>query len=292
MYLSIYKLICHRVKNRPMDGFETKRKGRRRMRADIAPVQTLDRSLKVLETLSRNQPTHLSELSRLAGLHTSTVSRILETFRQRSYVEYDDHSGLYRVGVKTLEIGNKYLLDRPLNDAAHGAMKELSEALRETVNLVIRDGDMAVYIKQIQNESHAVRMFTQVGARVPIYCTAIGKAILGYLEEAEIRVILEGTEYVAFTENTVSSCDEFIVRAKESAKRGYAWDDEERELGVRCIAAPIFDINGQAIAAVSVSAPAMRLSIEQGEGYSLDLMQAARKISEQLGYAGESGNEV
>ena len=256
------------------------------MRTAIAPVQTLDRALNVLEALATSQPVGLSDLSRQVGLHTSTVSRILETLRQRSFIEYDDYSGLFRLGVKTLEIGNAYLQGRPLADAADSVMRELSETLRETVNLVVRDGDMAVYIKQIQNESHTIRMFTREGARVPIYCTAIGKIILGDLDPEEIREVLRDTEFIPFTKNTVSDCDEFAKLAKRSAKRGYAWDDEERELGVRCIAAPIRDAEGQVVAALSVSAPVMRMTKAQGTAYSSPLIDAAERISRKLGYLG------
>tara|TARA_B110000037_G_scaffold145962_1_gene164914 strand:+ start:537 stop:1118 length:582 start_codon:yes stop_codon:yes gene_type:complete len=193
---------------------------------------------------------------------------------------------MYRMGIKALEVGNSYVVGRPLNEVAHDAMLELSEELRESVNLAIRDGDKVVYIKQIQNESHAVRMFTRVGARVPIYCTGNGKVLVAYEGEAAIREILAETDFEPFTQRTVTNVAEFIERTNEAVSRGYAWDNEEREVGVRCIAAPIFGADGAVAAALSVSAPTMRLTLAEGKAYSVSLIAAAKRISEQLGFVG------
>jgi IclR family acetate operon transcriptional repressor len=203
---------------------------------------------------------YLSEVSRRTGLHPSTVFRILETLKQRGYVEYDENTGLYLMGVKAFELGNSYLVERPLSEFASQAMRHLAGELNETVNLAVQDGSEIVYIKQ-EESSHTFRMFTKVGARAPLYCTAIGKVILAWQDADLIKSLLGDEPYPAFTSKTLTSFYSFMEEVRRVPVSNFAWDNEEREEGVRCMAAPIHSAEGMAVAAISVSGPTNRFTL-------------------------------
>jgi len=265
-----------------MSETSTKR-GRGRTRKQPPPIRALVRGLQVLEILGNGRKAALSDVARTANLSCSTTFRVLETLRQRGYVEQDGADGLYRIGFKAVQIGASYSATSPLPQAAHAVMLELVEHLNETVNLAILDGNEAVYIHQVEAQ-RSIRMFTQLGARAPLHCTGVGKALVAWRHPEQLARLLENHTFETFTPTTLSSEKQLLAGLQEVRQRGYAIDDEEREVGVRCVTAPVRDAQGEVVAALSVSAPIMRFTKKRIAACCGNIVEAANKISGQLGY--------
>ncbi len=248
-------------------------------------VQSLDRAFDLLEALAGGGELGVTELAHRTGLVPSTVHRLLATLSKRGYVAQAD-SGRYRLGYKVAEIagGLEQELAR-LRAVARPHLERISEQTGETVNLVVLDGDRVVYVDQVEG-TRRVRMFTAVGTAALAHTTGSGKAIMAYGPPEAIRAIYAGREplerLTPGTLVTIAALEEDFVRIRA---RGYALDAEEHELGVGCIAVPVFDDAGRPVAAISVSGPTTRiLHDDKGELAGL-LGRHAAEASAALGYA-------
>ena len=265
-----------------MSAKPTKR-GRGRTRSQVPTVRALERGLMVLEVLSRGGDVSLSDIARATDLTCSTSFRILETLSQRGYALQDGQSGRYRLGVGAIQIGLAYSANSPLPAAADPAMRELVRTTKETANLAILDGDQAVYIHQVESKQ-SVRMFTQLGARAPVYCTGVGKVLVAWRSAEEVAQMLSNVSFEAFTSNTIPNLEKLQIDLERVKNQGYAIDDEERELGVRCVTAPVRRAREMVVAALSVSAPASRLPKGSIIQRSRKVIAAANEISARLGF--------
>lgn len=254
---------------------------------DRGAVQSVERALALLDTLAgERNGLSLTELCERVGLHTSTAYRLLATLAAAGYVRQDRERKTYRLGLHLLHIGEAAKAQCDLRQEAAGCLEALAHRAGELANLVIPSGNRAIYIAQAQAGSgHAIRMFTQLGAWVPLHCTAVGKAMLAYWPEEELaRLIAEGLP--AHTANTITNPLRLQRELEAVRQQGYAVDDEERELGVRCLASPVWDADGRLVAALSISGPSGRVTPERFAELGAMVRQAAAQLSQRLGYGG------
>lgn len=259
------------------------RRGRSRTRTQVPPIRALERGLLVLETLGRRENASLSDVARATDLSCSTTFRILETLRQRGYVDQAQPAGHYRVGFKAVQLGAAYSAASPLPQASNPVMEELVAEVNETVNLAVLDGSNVVYIHQVESQ-HSVRMFTQLGAHAPLHCTGVGKALLAWQQQEVVARLLNDCRFEAFTPTTITSKKRMLTELQHVHERGFAIDDEEREPGVRCVTAPVRDASSAVIAALSISAPKTRFPLKYLPDWSRKVIAAANKVSGRLGY--------
>jgi len=259
------------------------RRGRRRSREPGGTVRALERGLSLLEALSEASELSLSEIARRVRLPYSTTHRLLETLVRRRFVAQRGDTGLYRVGIRAFEVGAA-LAQARLHEVAHPEMKALVDEINETVNLAVLDGEEAVYIHQVEGRQ-VVRMFTHLGARVPLYASGVGKALLAWRPEEEVRALLGPGPLRGFTKRTLTAPAAVLKELRRVRVQGYALDAEEREPGVRCVAAPVRS-QGEVVAALSLSAPATRLGDDRVARLARRLVAAAERVSAQLGPPG------
>jgi IclR family acetate operon transcriptional repressor len=237
-------------------------KGKRGRKAgeNSAPssVQVLDRSLSLLSIIADNDGSTLTDLADLSGMAPSTVHRLLTSLANHGMLTHDPESGDWTIGVRAFEIGNAFLRYRKLGTISRPFLKRLMEECGETANVAIEDEGDVVFISQV--ESHApMRAFFRPGRRGPIHASGIGKAILSTWSDTDIGQMLSGKTLPHFTGHTLDTLPALLKDIQLIRARGWSIDDEEHTLGMRCIAAPLFNEHGEAIAGISISGPAVRL---------------------------------
>ncbi|KUL95829.1 IclR family transcriptional regulator [Bosea sp. WAO] len=263
------------------------RKGRGRPRSLKAAitggaVQALDRGLSLLEILAEEDGLTLSELSRRSGVSASTVHRILLTLESRAYVQHDMERGLWLVGVGAFKTGSAFLRNRRVANMGRATMHGLMEASGETVNLGIEDNGEVVFISQV--ESHdTLRAFFRAGSRGAMHASGVGKALLAEFPEHRVRQICAFRRLERFTEHTITDLGALLQELAEGRRNGWALDDEERSLGMRCVAAPIFNEHAEAIAGVSVSGPTVRVTPRKLDDFGPMVRRAADEITRSIG---------
>lgn len=241
-------------------------------------VQSVERAFRLLETLARRQEMSLGQLAQSTHMNKSTAYRLLHTLKSLGYVAQDVEQGSYRVGLRMVEMGGLAVEAWPLHRAAEPIMEELARTLGEAVNLAVPDDGEMVYVATL-DARNLLRMQLNVGRRSPMHCTAVGKAILAYDPKGLETLKVKHAELARCTENTIvdwTSLEDELDRIRHN---GYAVDDEEQEIGARCVAAPIQDATGRALAAVGISAPSARLLREQVGVVGPIIMEAARRIA-------------
>lgn len=244
------------------------------------PVKTME-VLEVLAT-SRNG-LGVTEISRMVDLNKSTVYRILMALVDKQYVLKDESIKRYRLGFKLLLLSNQALDSLELRKIARPELNELSRLSSETVHLVWLERDEGVYVEKIDTPE-GVGLLSRVGNRLPLYSTGVGKAMLAFMDDNRIQSYLQRITLMPKTPYTIISAEQLQIEIMEIRKNGYAVDHQENRLGVVCVAAPIFDSNGNVIAAISVSGPNFRFSEEKANSFGPILKGKALQVSEKLGY--------
>jgi IclR family KDG regulon transcriptional repressor len=257
---------------------------RKKEKADYV-VQSVDRALDILESFDFNEEElGVTELAHKLNLHKNNVFRLLATLEVRGYIEQDRKSGNYRLGIKTFEIANVFLHHLGLRRQARPILEELVNKCDETANLAILDGSDVIYIL-MHETSQTVRIVLRLGQRLPAHCTAAGKAQLAFESADRLQLLFKDTPLRKLTENTIVRPEALREHLREVAKVGFALDNEEFELGVRCLAAPVRDYSHKVVASVGLSGPLSRFSMERIEKELVPLVkEAGEKISERLGY--------
>ena len=246
-------------------------------------VQSLVRALTLLNRVAASdEGVTLTELAQQVGLSSSTAHRLLTTLEQERYVHFDPDRRLWSVGVQAFVTGSGFLKTRSLVGAARPHMRMLMEDSEETVNLAVEDQGEAIYLSQVECRQ-MMRAFARPGGRVPLHCSSVGKALLSAMPDAQLTKILHrhGLPRVTIkTLNTTAALRGDLAQARE---RGYAIDDEEHAVGLRCIAAVIFNENADPVAAVSLSGPMARIPDERIPLLGQLVRTRADAITSQLG---------
>lgn len=246
-------------------------------------VQTLDRTLDIIELLAVTpNGMGVTEIGHKLGLHKSTVYRLINALVRRGYLE-KEQNGLYKIGLKFIEISGLYLRQIELKTEAVPFMRHLSELTGQVTHLAILDETEVVYIEKI-DVLQSLRMYSQIGKRVSIHCSALGKVLLSAQDSDYRERILEKIKYTRYTENTITDSAVLRKELEQARQKGWAVDNEEHEYGIRCIAAPIRDFTGKVIAALSITGSKNIISPGKDEYYGKLVAEAADNISKRLGY--------
>lgn len=231
-------------------------------------------------TLSRaSGPMNLTRLAEQAGLHTASAHRILGALMTHGLVEKTG-AGEYDLGVRWLEVGNRLRARLNIRQVAMPVMQQLAEATGETVNLIVRRGDEAVYVERVTGGQTLIQVVQVVGAHAPLHVTAVGKIFLAEDSASGLMGYAERTGLPAYTPNTLTTLDTLRAELAVIGREQLAYDREEAELGVACIGAPIRDAEGKLVAGLSISAPADR----HRPGWAAAVRAAAAQVGAALGY--------
>jgi IclR family KDG regulon transcriptional repressor len=247
----------------------------------IALVNAVFRTFSLLERLAKKKDYSLDELSLAVGLAKPTTYRFLQTMQEIGYVRRDENDR-YSITLKLFNVGSQALDHLDLHDAARPVARALLDRYGESVHMGVLDGDSAVYVLKLDS-THSVCMHSRVGRRVPLHCTAIGKVLLAWRNEEERASIVGGLRMVPYTEHSITAIDSFMDELARVRERGYALDSEEFEVGVRCIAAPVFDYADSCVAAISISRPRFRYDAAHESEWAQGIVDAAAEISRLLG---------
>lgn len=247
------------------------------------PIQVADRIFLVMEMLAQNGPMGLMELSNALKLHKSTVHRLLNSLIYMGYVRQDEENNRYSLTFKIVRLAGQMLDKIDILSLVHPYLKKLRTLTGETVHFVQMDGTHAVYIAKEESQSNSIRMVSRVGSRIPLYRSGVGKAMLAMMDEEQVRQIWLNSSIEPVTKNTIVTLDHLLQVLETIRQNGYALDDEENEVGVRCIAAAIPDYRGAAAYAFSISAPVSRMTDERIRELAGYVLETQRELAAALG---------
>lgn len=246
-------------------------------------VQVLERMFAVMDVLAgHEEAVSLKDISERTGLHPSTAHRILNDLTIGRFVDRPE-AGSYRLGMRLLELGNVVKARLSVRDAALGPMRELHRLTQQPVNLSMRQGDEIIYVERAYSERSGMQVVRAIGGRAPLHLTSTGKLFLAADDSSRVRAYATRTGLAGNTRNSLTRLPELERELVQARATGVARDNEELELGVRCMAAGIRDDQGKLVAGLSISAPADRLD----DAWLPKLQTAVRAISQALGYGGE-----
>jgi DNA-binding IclR family transcriptional regulator len=243
-------------------------------------IQVIERATRLLDALaSEREPVTLKALAATTGLHPSTAHRILNDLVVARYVDRVDN-GVYQLGMRLLELGSLVRGRLNVREAAIDAMQALHKLTGQTVNLSIQQGDEIVYVDRAWSERSGMQVVRAIGGRAPLHLTSTGKLFLSASDPRQVRAYVTRTGLAGTTKNSLTSFDALDRELALVRRHGYARDNEELEMGVRCIAAGIRDDTGRLVAGLSISAPTERMQ----DGWVQQLVETARTISGALGF--------
>jgi len=247
-------------------------------------IQSIDRALQVIELFSLEKPEWgVTEISKNLNIYKSNVYNILTTLVERGFVIKDSKTDKYKLGIKFFELGSVVIKNMDLRKIAHPHIEKLSKEFNETVHLGVLDKGRVISIEREESgQSLSPRIF--IGKRAPLHCTAVGKAIMAYLSEDKVSLIVKEKGLEKYTENTITDREKLEKEFLKIRKQGYAVDNMEHEEGVRCVAGPIRDYTGKVIASMSVSGPAFRINGNNIPNIAKKVKEYCDCISEEMGY--------
>lgn len=248
------------------------------------PVKSADRALEILEVMTRTErPLTYTDLVHALHYPRTSLYCLLQTMVERGWASFDETNRTYTIGIRALEAGNTYTRCLGLVERALPLMETIRNELDETVQLAVLDGVQNVYIAKVDGRQ-TLTLASEVGRRLPAYATGVGKALLAGLGQAELEARLDAMELQPITPNTITDKARLLTQLTGIRRRGYAVDNEEYTIGIRCVAVPIYDYSQHTVAGLSVSVPAIRFTpAHRRQAYML-LDQAATQISAALGY--------
>ena len=250
-------------------------------RDDEKQMSAVSRTLAILEALSKVEAINLENLAKLTRLPKATLLRFLSTLVSLGYV-HRDAADTYSLTLKMFSIGSRSLSHIDLITVARPFAKKLAEELGETVHMGILEDDSAVYVLK-EESKYTIRMYSRVGKAIPLYCTAIGKIFLSEMDDDQLDSYLKDHSLKPFTPKSISDEQALREELKRIKDSGWSMDDEEHEMNIKCIAAPIRDYTGKTIAAISASWPVFRFEETSLEDKISDILAATRQISEIMG---------
>ncbi|MDQ4034762.1 MAG: IclR family transcriptional regulator [Chloroflexota bacterium] len=254
-----------------------------RLKGDANAVYALRRGLSILDTFSAHHgDLGVNEIARIVGMHKSTVSRLCATLENAGYLERDPTTNRFRLGARIYQLAGSASPTTDVRAVARPVMQQLVETSRETATLGVREGSDIVTIDVVDGLNH-MRMATRVGMRTQVHASAVAKAILAWMPEADVDVMLKDWPMTPLTPNTITDAADLKSRLHEVRERGYASDMEELEIGLRCVAAPIRDLHGRVVAGVSISGPRHQMTEEAMRRFGKLVKEAGETISARLG---------
>jgi DNA-binding IclR family transcriptional regulator len=247
-------------------------------------MKSLHKVLDIIETVSDLGQVGIRGLSARTGFPPPTIHRILATLVERGYLKQDPISKGYALSFRFLELGTKVQQQFNLTSIARPHLERLMVETRESVNLAVQDGDHVVYLDSAHSNYSMLQLFTQPGARVPLYATGVGKVFLSLWDEKDVHEYMKRTDRVRFTPHTLIEPEGLLSELGRIRDQGYAVDDEEMENGVRCVAAPVRDHNAVNTAAVSISGTTVRMTHDRIDELGQKVKFCAAAISKEMGY--------
>jgi DNA-binding IclR family transcriptional regulator len=245
----------------------------------MTEIQSLARGLKILDLLGQAQDgLGITELAEALGVDKGSASRLVATLARYGYAEKDDVSRRYHLGPQVVSLSRSVLTRLPLREAARPFLRQLMERTGECAHLAILAQGRALYIDQAESPA-TLRVNAQVGTMNPLHCTALGKILLAF-GETDLPLPLE-----AFTPRTITDPSALRRHLDEVRRLGYAVDDEEFDPGVRCVAAPVFDLHGRAAASIGISGPSMRMTPERLPELAAVVVEIGKLLSERMAFA-------
>ena len=245
-------------------------------------IQSLDRALDVLEALSELGGMTLSQIASELDQSASTLYRVLTTLESRQIVEIEAATQTWQIGPATFRLGSNFLRREGLLERSRPVMRQLMESTGETANLGVERAGQVLFVSQVETHE-TIRAFFPPGTQAPMHSSGIGKALLGQFSEIRLKRHMRRHSLEGFTGQTIT--DENLLRQELDTihKQGYSFDNEERTQGMRCVAAPVIDQYGEAVAGISVSGPANRMPLDTIASIAIKVIAAAANLSAQLG---------
>ena len=244
-------------------------------------IKSLDRAMEVFEFLSAHQGLSLSELAKETDQSPATVYRVLITLEGRGLVEFDPGDQSWYVGAHAFVLGARFLRRTSLIERARPIMRRLMEETGETANLGIVRQSSVLFVSQVETHE-SIRAFFPPGTMSPLHASGIGKALLAEMPADRRDRLIQGP-LERFTPGTLDDAQALAADLTEIRTRGYSLDDEEKNIGMRCIAAPVFDVHGEAVAGISVSGPTTRITPERLDAFSGPVRRAAAELTAGIG---------
>lgn len=246
-------------------------------------ITALQRGLGLLNLFAKMEKgLPAAEVAKRSGLPASTVHRILANLETAGFLNCD-HSGTYHLGIACVSLGQAARGQLDVRRVSIPHLQELNYRTRETVHLTVRHDLSAVYVEKLDS-LEPLRIYSRIGAAVPLYCTAVGKVLLAFMPDAHREKILDQLVLKRFTENTVGSLQELQAQLQRVRRDGFAFDLEEHEPHIRCIAAPIWDHTGSVNASFSVTGPAVRMSTARLREIARLIREVSMRISREMGF--------
>ncbi len=247
-------------------------------------IQPVENALNIMELfLKFRKDLGVSEMAKLAGLNVSTAHHLATILVDRGYLKQKQARGPYSLGFKYLEFGSALQTHLQLRDVANPILEKLSIKVGESVNLAVMDSNEVVYIECIESFQN-LRTFTKLGNRVSLYATGVGKIFLAYMETSKIGDYFDSTKLRSRTNNTITDVEALKKELKRIVKQGYAIDNEEMEIGIKCLASGVWNWEGNIIAAMSISGPSSRLTAQRITELIPLIKHSSLEISRCFGY--------
>lgn len=247
-------------------------------------IQSVDRALKIIDLFDEFTPElKIIEISEKMNLHKSTVHSLLKTLEKHQYIDQNPENGKYRLGLKLIERGNCVINTIDIRQVSRNFLVDLSKKTGQTVHLGVLNGKEGVYIDKIEGETAIIR-FSKIGKGIPLHTTAIGKVLLAFQDPKETYKLLDDYNFTEQTEHSITDRDRLLAELEVVHQQGYAVDNQENELGVRCIAAPLLNYENKVLGGISVSTLISQIDDEKLAKFIKLLKQTSLEISKKLGY--------
>lgn len=245
--------------------------------------QTVQRAIRVLGQIGES-PSSIEQIASFMGTHRSTALRTLQVLEAEQMVVRDSHN-VFRLGRRVISLANAALENIDLRSAAAPFLTELSHDVEHTIHLAMLEGDTVVYIDK-REAKQTVRMYSRIGNIAPLHCTGVAKAIVAFLPPEDRERVVSSIDFVAHTDNTIMSTDDYHAELLATVERGYATDHLEHEPWVNCIAAPVFEASGQVIGSVSITTTILSCDYDTLLSMVPQLFEASFGISAEFGWTG------
>ena len=246
-------------------------------------VKSVYRAVKILDVLSSEGEKSVTEISTALSFPKSSVHEITSTLLATGILEKDSDRNKYSLGLKLFELGKQAQANLEISKVAIPSLRSLHERFDETVHLTVLDRKEVLYIECFESTKQ-LRTYSVIGIRAPLHCTAVGKAILAYLDDEEVEEIIRSMGLPRFTQNTITDRERLNAEVRKIRDCGFATDVMEHEEGVCCVGAPVRNHTGQVVASISVSGPSQRITPARIAEIAPLVMERTAEISRRLGY--------